>query len=158
MNYYSKQTQSNPILSHHSLGEGGFKSTISWVFSIWQLRFSILNFNRGECKMPVSGTADKNTFIRGRFLMRTWRSKLIFLLIVYFAGFATAIYCLAPVPENRDFKPDEKSFTSSVLKSDEFARSFNAGMHKCLDFGKDATRCVSTFLKEKLEDRNQADG
>jgi len=108
--------------------------------------------------MSVSGTADKNPFIRGRFLMRTWRSKLIFLLIVYFAGFATAIYCLAPVPENQDFKPGEKSFTSSVLKSDEFARSFNAGMHKCLDFGKDAAQRVSTFLKEKLEDRHQADG
>jgi hypothetical protein len=25
-----------------------------------------------------------------------WRSKFIFLMLVYFAGFATAIYCLAP--------------------------------------------------------------
>ena len=25
-----------------------------------------------------------------------WRSKFVFVLIVYFAGFATAIYCLCP--------------------------------------------------------------
>ena len=64
--------------------------------------------------------------------MRGWRGKIIFLLIVYFAGFATTIYCLVPVPENQ---PAEKSFVYSAFKSDEFAQSFNAGMHKCVDFG-----------------------
>ncbi|MHC4423300.1 MAG: hypothetical protein ACYS0C_02590 [Planctomycetota bacterium] len=90
--------------------------------------------------------------------MGGWRSKLIFLLIVYFAGFATAIYCLAPVPENQASQLGEKSFVNSALKSDEFARSFNTEMHKCLDFGKDAARRVSIFLKQKLDDRHQADG
>lgn len=90
--------------------------------------------------------------------MGAWRSKLIFLLIVYFAGFATAIYCLAPVPDEQLCKPSEKSFAYSALKSDEFAQSFNVGMHKCLDFGKDAARRVSAFLKQKLDERRQADG
>jgi len=90
--------------------------------------------------------------------MGGWRTKLIFLLIVYFAGFATAIYCLAPVPENQASQLGEKSFANSALKSDEFARSFNAGMHKCIDFGKDTAQRVSTFLKQKLDDRHQADG
>jgi len=44
--------------------------------------------------------ADKNVFGREKLLMGAWRSKFIFLLIVYFAGFATAIYILVPVPEN----------------------------------------------------------
>jgi len=90
--------------------------------------------------------------------MGAWKTKLIFLLIVYFAGFATAIYCLAPVPENRTSQVAEKSFVNSALKSDEFAQSFNAGMHKCLDFGKTAAQRVGTFLKQKLDDRHQADG
>ncbi len=89
--------------------------------------------------------------------MGAWRTKLIFLLIVYFAGFATAIYCLAPVPETRTSQLGEKSFANSALKSDEFAQSFNAGMHKCLDFGKDTAQRVGTFLKQKLDDRHQAD-
>ena len=89
--------------------------------------------------------------------MGGWRTKLIFLLIVYFAGFATAIYCLAPVPENQSGQPCEESFGNSVLKSNEFAQSFNAGMHKCVDFGKDAAWRVSRFIKQKLDER-QTDG
>ena len=83
-----------------------------------------------------------------------WRSKFIFLLIVYFAGFATAIYCLAPVP---DGQTSGKGFAHSVLKSDEFAQSFNVKMHKCLDYSKDAVQRVSVFLKQKL-DEERADG
>ena len=88
--------------------------------------------------------------------MGGWRIKLIFLLIVYFAGFATAIYCLAPVPGEQTCQSCEKSFAYSALKSDEFAQSFNSGMHKCIDFGKDAALRVSRFIKQKLDER-QAD-
>ena len=86
--------------------------------------------------------------------MRGWRGKIIFLLIVYFAGFATAIYCLAPVPEDRACKiHNEKSFVCSAFKSDEFAKSFNTGMHKCVDFGKDAASRAGKFIKQKLDER-----
>jgi len=85
--------------------------------------------------------------------MTGWRSKFVFLLIVYFAGFATAIYILAPVPENQASQFREKSFTYSALKSDEFAQSFNTGMHKCLDFGKDVACSVGRFIKQKYNDR-----
>ena len=89
--------------------------------------------------------------------MRGWRIKFVFLLIVYFAGFATAIYTLAPVPENTA-QPCEKSFAYSVFKSDEFAKSFNSGIHKCIDFGKDAAEHVAQFIKQKLDDGNAAPG
>ena len=89
-------------------------------------------------------------FFRKDSCMGGWRTKLIFLLIVYFAGFATAIYCLAPVPENQTC---EKSFVNSAFKSDEFAQSFNAGMHKCVDFAKDAAWRAGRFIKEKLDER-----
>ena len=104
--------------------------------------------------MAVSGMANKNvSFGREKFSMGGWRSKIIFLLVVYFAGFATAIYCLAPVPENQANQGAEKSFVYSVFKSDEFAKSFNVGMHKCLDFGKDAAHRAGEFLKQKFDER-----
>ena len=36
--------------------------------------------------------------------------KFLFLLIVYCAGFATAVYCLAPTPESGDGKPVQLFF------------------------------------------------
>ncbi|UCF42755.1 MAG: hypothetical protein JSV99_09205 [Planctomycetota bacterium] len=90
--------------------------------------------------------------------MGGWRSKLVVLMVVYFAGFATAIYCLAPVPEDQAAESPEKHAMHSVLKSDEFAQSFNIRMHKCLDFSKDAARRAGVFIKQKLDDRHQTDG
>lgn len=85
--------------------------------------------------------------------MKTWRGKFVLLLIVYFAGFATAIYTLAPVPENQAPRPREKSFTCSALKTDELAQSFNTGMHKCLDFGKDLAWRMGKLIKQKYDER-----
>jgi hypothetical protein len=91
--------------------------------------------------------------------MRGWRTKLVFLLIVYFAGFATAIYCLAPAPEGRYLEDGEMGFGYSILKSDEFARSFNEGMHKCIDFGRTAARGAGELIRAKYEQKRlQEDG
>jgi hypothetical protein len=46
---------------------------------------------------------------------------------------------------------------NSAFKSDEFAQSFNAGMHKCVDFAKDAAWRAGGYLKQKLDDRQQND-
>ena len=106
------------------------------------------------------GLARISIYFRGQSFMRGWRSKFILLLIVYFAGIATAIYVLSPVPEDntaaslseqRDF-----GFVHSFAKSDQFAKSFNAGMHKCVDFVKDLSRRTGVFVKEKIDER-QAD-
>jgi len=86
--------------------------------------------------------------------MGRWRVKLIFLLIVYFAGFATAIYTLAPAGENQADMSVEKGFLDSALKSDEFARSFNSGLHKAVDYGKAVAVRVSEFVKQKLDERS----
>jgi hypothetical protein len=80
--------------------------------------------------------------------MGAWRTKLILLLIVYFAGFATAIYSIAPAPQEQAKQGHEKGFPYGLVKSDEFAESFNSGMHKCLDFSREAARHVSKFVKE----------
>ena len=82
--------------------------------------------------------------------MGGWRGKLIWLLVIYFAGFATAIYCLAPAPENQPYRNADRGFVHSAFKSDQFAQSFNVEMHKFLDFAKDAADRAGKIAKEKL--------
>ena len=84
--------------------------------------------------------------------MGRWRSKFVFLLIVYFAGFVSAIYCLVPAPRAQACEASEESLGFSVLKSDEFAKSFRAGMDKCIDFGKTVAWDAGRFLKQKLDE------
>jgi len=92
-------------------------------------------------------------------LMRGWRSKLVFMLVVYFAGFATAIYALSPAPENNGEKANSKTMIDSILKSDDFAKSFNTGINKCVALGKDAAERSVKFLKQKIDERQlKSDG
>ncbi len=81
--------------------------------------------------------------------MRGWRSKFIFMLIVYFAGVASAIYALAPTPQGDDSK-------GGVLNTDfevsSFAKSFNSGLHKAIGAGKEAAQHAAKFLKEKFDE------
>jgi hypothetical protein len=87
--------------------------------------------------------------------VRGWRTKFIFLLIVYFAGFATAIYMLAPAPEGIDKQSFGKISSASSFDSQEFAKSFNVGIHKCLAFGKEAAIHTAEFIKEKIEEMHE---
>ena len=90
---------------------------------------------------------------RNKSLIRGWRNKLIFLLVVYFFGFATAIYCLAPVPQNTGNQTGEKSFAHSALKSDEFATAFNEGLHKLINFSKSAALRTANLIKQEYNQR-----
>ena len=98
--------------------------------------------------------------------MRGWRTKLVFILVVYFGGYATAIYTLAPAPENdvcasadssffRSMNADtgEKSSVFAAVKSDEFKQSLNSGINKCLEFSKDAAWRTARFIKQKIDER-----
>lgn len=100
--------------------------------------------------------SDKVQLRKGEMSMGGWRFKLVFLLVVYFAGFATAIYYLAPVADNRD-QPYETDFTSSTVESDEFAQSFNAGMHSCIGYAKNAAQHAARFIKQKIEEKQNTD-
>ncbi len=91
--------------------------------------------------------------------MRGWRSKLVLLLVVYFAGFATAIYALSPAPEQQTAKADQKSTIDAILKSDDFAKSFNSGMHKAIALGREALDRSTEYLKEKIDEHQlRSDG
>jgi hypothetical protein len=69
-----------------------------------------------------------------------WRTKFVFLLIVYAAGFATAIYCLAPAPDQKA-PPSQRAGTS-----------FNAGMHKCVGFSKEAALEAAKLIETKVNE------
>jgi len=88
--------------------------------------------------------------------VKGWRSKFILLFIVYFAGFATAIYMLAPPPGNQANQTGVS--THSGFDSEEFVKSFNSGMHKCVDLGKEAAQRTAEYIKEKVKEKqSQAD-
>jgi len=100
------------------------------------------------------GGLSKYSTEEGRdFYMGAGRTKLVFILIVYFAGFATAVYCLAPVPESDSVQSCEKGLLYSALKSDEFAQSFGNQLHKCADFSKDIAWRVGRLIRQKVDDR-----
>ncbi len=85
--------------------------------------------------------------------MRGLATKLVFFLIIYFAGFATAIYMLAPVPKSQARQSHKEGFVYSALKSDEFAKSFNQKMHQCIDYSKNAADKADKFIKQKLTEK-----
>ncbi len=80
-----------------------------------------------------------------------WRTKLVFLLVVYAAGFLTAIYCLAPTPKNKSHEPLQMTQARVVLQSEALARSVNSGLHKCIDFGKEAAAQAAKFMRERMQ-------
>ncbi len=87
----------------------------------------------------------------------SWRGKLILLLIVYFAGFATATYTLAPAPNEQEIQAeavdvDKADSVLSRVKSDEFVNSFNEGIHKALAFGKETAIKAGEYLREKYKE------
>lgn len=89
--------------------------------------------------------------------MKGWRSRFIFTLAVFFAGFASAIYTLAPTPEGKSAEQrSEKSSPESKFNSEEFVEDFNTGMHKALELGKKAAVRTGKLLKEKLKEMQDA--
>jgi hypothetical protein len=95
----------------------------------------------------------------GEIYMGGRKSKFTFLLIVYFAGFATAIYCLAPsAGQNEIGQAGEETFVESACKSEQFAQSFNTKMHIVLDYAKGASRRVGRFIKQQIDESAETGG
>lgn len=82
------------------------------------------------------------------------RTKFVVVLIIFFAGFAMGIYCAVPVSEdNTELGYGKKiSFPDSALKSDEFAKSFNTKMHKCLGIAKGVGLRAGKFIRQKINE------
>ncbi len=80
-----------------------------------------------------------------------WKGKLVFVLMVYFAGFATAVYCLGPTPEPKGGH-GRSDATRTAFKSEEFAKSLNSGTHTAIDVGKEAATQAAKLIREKINE------
>ena len=75
------------------------------------------------------------------------------MFILYFAGFATAVYMLAPKPKSEQNNSQNIIQTKfAKFDSQEFIMSFNSGLHKSVDLGKEAAVHLSKYIKEKAKD------
>ena len=81
----------------------------------------------------------------------SWRTKFVFLLIVYCAGFATAVYCLAPAPEQGQGQPLQLAGIPGTIKSEVLVKSVNSGIHKCVDLGKEAAAELAKRIQNEIE-------
>ena len=92
--------------------------------------------------------------------MHRWRSKLLKALIIYFAGFASAIYALAPAPDKKaDGKvwQSNESSSQAASKSERLALAVNSGMRKCVSFAEEKTVVAREFVKAELARRRSSD-
>ena len=102
--------------------------------------------------------SSENGFRWGGIPMGGWKSKFIFLLIIYFAGYTTAVYTLTPATENGTRNLEKSSLSSSSMpETSEFLQKFNEGLRKCIHFLeeviKDAVLHLGQYVKQKIEER-----
>ena len=79
--------------------------------------------------------------------------KLLFMIIIYFAGFATAIYMTVPPAEGC-----QEGVAASPIISQEVAQTLSSGVDKCIDFGKDATSRAYAYIRQRCEQRPEPEG
>ena len=84
-----------------------------------------------------------------------WRTKFVFLLMVYVAGFLTAVYFMTPTQEGFKFSSDKKSALRHTVQSNEFAQSVNTGLSKCAVMGKTLAGHASALIKQHLSERRK---
>jgi hypothetical protein len=108
----------------------------------------------GKGKTGWGRATENQVFLEGRIIMKGWRMKLIFLLLVYCAGFATAVYFLAPASQDKTCQAvaTQNPF-SPQPNSQAFIISFNAGMHKCVEFGKAAALRTADVIRDKIKEK-----
>ena len=87
--------------------------------------------------------------------MRNWRGKLIMALIIYFAGFATAIYFLAPVTETGGEPAKVTRSRESNSETQQFAIAFNGKLKQALSFAEEKAVEIGQVIKTELAERQQ---
>ena len=90
--------------------------------------------------------------------MRGWRSRVLVALIIYFGGFATAIYYLAPASDRANGSKITKSGfdwegKTAEVKSSEFGKVAGAGMKKFVGFAEEKAVQLGEIIKAKLAEQ-----
>ena len=89
-----------------------------------------------------------------------WRSKLLLALIIYFAGFATAIYYLAPADAKANAGGTRTggfgfSSQASESKSAEFGKVAGASMRKLVTFAEEKAVQLGEIVKRELAEQKE---
>jgi len=83
--------------------------------------------------------------------------KILFLMIVYFAGFATAVYCLTPVHANPALHAGVNGFAKSDalsgVKTEEFKQNFYVAVSRLGVVARDTACDAYEFIRQKLDER-----
>ncbi len=98
-----------------------------------------------------------DVFMRGNMM---WRSKLLLALIIYFAGFATAVYYLAPADAKMNaggIKTGGFGFGSrtSQFESEEFGKVAGASMRKFVTFAGEKAVQLGEIVKRELAEQKK---
>lgn len=92
--------------------------------------------------------------------MRGWRSIIVFALVMYFGGFATALYFLAPVDKNAKqcYISDVKLSSVENANHDELAAAnLGEGIRKCVGILHCNAEELSNFVQSKLSLKFKSD-
>ncbi len=93
-------------------------------------------------------------WIRRRVGMFSLRAKFVILLIVYFAGFATAIYMLAPTAQPA-VGGEQTASVAGGFDQGQFVQSLNSGLHKAVAVTKAAAKDAGSYIRQKLDETNR---
>jgi hypothetical protein len=101
-------------------------------------------------------------FSEGRGIMRSWRSRLLGTLIVYAAGFATAVYALAPAESaGATQKPGTKATAQAdawKARSEQYAKAAGVGLRQFVSFAEEKAVQASEALQKKLAEKQRGSG
>lgn len=78
--------------------------------------------------------------------------KILFLLIIFFAGYSTAVYTLLPAPD-ASLSTDGTSQNASAFQAGEFNNFLNSSLHKGLEISKEAASRMTALIKQKIKER-----
>jgi|SaaInl8_200m_RNA_FD_contig_21_2456427_length_328_multi_7_in_0_out_0_1 hypothetical protein len=84
--------------------------------------------------------------------MGRWRTRFVFLLIIYFSGFATAVYFLAPVSPDYQISQDQKDRLHGMIDSEHLTANMNTGMRKAAALSKQIAERASVLIKERISE------
>lgn len=84
--------------------------------------------------------------------MGRWRAKLVTTAVIYGAGFLTAVYMLAPVPEEQHLNASEKEALKKALDRQRVLQSLNKGLHKAVNLGKETAGRMAVTIREQVNE------
>jgi hypothetical protein len=86
-----------------------------------------------------------------------WRAKFVFLLMIYAAGFVSAVYFMTPpTQEGSGFSFVDKVKRDTAFQPEELVKSINVGLKECAGMSKKVANHTSVFIRQQLKERQQS--